>query len=344
VTQDELLDDREDVVLVHERHLDVDLRELGLAVAAEILVAEALHDLDVAIEARDHEQLLEELRALGERVEEAGVQARGHEEVARAAGRVLHEDRRLDLDEAVVREVVARVVVDARARHHVALQARASEVEVAVLEALLLARVDVVLDREDGRLGLVEDDRLGRDDLDRAGRHLRVPHRATVADLAAHAEHPLAARLVADGEGLRRELRIEHHLRDALAVAEVDEDAAAVIAPRVDPAEEHDLAIDVGVSEQAAVVSPLELVDEARHDRFLRVLVLRPELGSGLDARASRGGHPSRTPRGREADDGCGARGRADARTDASSARMLRCNVERVVPQQDRPNRDAKRQ
>ena len=61
--------DAEDVVLVHERHLDVDLRELGLAIDAQVLVAEALHDLEVAVEAGHHEELLEELRALGERVE-----------------------------------------------------------------------------------------------------------------------------------------------------------------------------------------------------------------------------------------------------------------------------------
>ena len=61
--------DAEDVVLVDERHLDVDLRELGLAIEAQVLVAEALDDLEVAVEARHHEELLEELRALGERVE-----------------------------------------------------------------------------------------------------------------------------------------------------------------------------------------------------------------------------------------------------------------------------------
>jgi hypothetical protein len=36
------LDDGEDVLLVDEGHLDVHLGELGLAVEAEVLVAEAL--------------------------------------------------------------------------------------------------------------------------------------------------------------------------------------------------------------------------------------------------------------------------------------------------------------
>ncbi len=107
--------DREDVVLVDEGHLDVDLRELGLAIEAQILVAEALHDLEVPVEAGDHEELLEELRALGERVELAGVQAARDEEVARAARRVLHHEGRLELEEALLDEVV-RVMAFIRER------------------------------------------------------------------------------------------------------------------------------------------------------------------------------------------------------------------------------------
>ena len=102
----EALDDREDVVLVDEAHLHVDLGELGLAVEPQVLVAEAPHDLEVAVEARDHEQLLEELGALGERVELARVEARGDQEVACAAGRVLHDERRLELEEPRSVEVV----------------------------------------------------------------------------------------------------------------------------------------------------------------------------------------------------------------------------------------------
>ena len=89
-------------------HLDVDLRELGLAVDAQILVAEALDDLEVAVEARDHVELLEELRALGERVKFPGVAAARAPEVARAARRVLTMIRGLQLEEPLLVEVAAR--------------------------------------------------------------------------------------------------------------------------------------------------------------------------------------------------------------------------------------------
>ena len=67
------LDDGEDVFLGDKGHLDVDLGKLRLAILAQVLVAEAADDLKVAIHARDHEQLLEDLRRLGQGVKLARV-------------------------------------------------------------------------------------------------------------------------------------------------------------------------------------------------------------------------------------------------------------------------------
>ena len=69
-----------------ERRLDVDLRELRLAVGAQILVAEAARDLEVAVEAGHHEQLLVDLRRLRQRVELAR-DARGSARGSRARPR-----------------------------------------------------------------------------------------------------------------------------------------------------------------------------------------------------------------------------------------------------------------
>ena len=66
------LDQLEHEFLRRERDLDVHLRELGLAVGAQVLVAEAARDLEVAIHARDHQDLLEHLRRLRQREELAG--------------------------------------------------------------------------------------------------------------------------------------------------------------------------------------------------------------------------------------------------------------------------------
>src|SRR5262249_32415326 len=161
-------------------------------IEAEVLVAEALHDLEVAIEARDHEELLVELRALGERVELAGREARRDEEVPRAAGRVLDEERGLELERAVLGEVVPRRAVELAPEDQGVLEAGAAEIEVAVLEADLFAGVELVGDLEGRRRGLVEDGGLDDDHLDLAGRDLRVHVGAARDDDAAHADDPFA--------------------------------------------------------------------------------------------------------------------------------------------------------
>ena len=94
---------------------------------------------------------------LGERVELPGVEARRNQEVARAARRVLHHERRLDLGEAVRGEDAARRLIDLRAHQEVLLQRGAAQIEVAVLEADRLARDAVVDDLERRRLGARED-------------------------------------------------------------------------------------------------------------------------------------------------------------------------------------------
>ena len=62
-------------------------RRLRRQTGAWVLVAETWRDLEVAVEARHHQELLVLLRRLRQRVEAAGVNSRWHQEVARALGR-----------------------------------------------------------------------------------------------------------------------------------------------------------------------------------------------------------------------------------------------------------------
>jgi hypothetical protein len=58
----------QNLLLPHESDLHVQLSKLWLAVGPEVLVSETAGNLIVAVNARDHEHLLEELRALRQRV------------------------------------------------------------------------------------------------------------------------------------------------------------------------------------------------------------------------------------------------------------------------------------
>ena len=121
--------------LVYEAHLNVELGELRLPVTAEILVAEAAGDLEVAVKARDHQELLHLLRRLRQRVDTPLLQSRWHDEVAGALRGRLDEDRRLHLDESVL------VMHFANGLHHRAAQENpvaerfAAQVEVPILQS-----------------------------------------------------------------------------------------------------------------------------------------------------------------------------------------------------------------
>ena len=165
-----------DIVLAGERGLHVQLGELELAVGPQVLVAQAAGDLVVAVEAADHEELLGQLGALGQRVEGTVVQAAGHRELAGALGGGGPQQRGLDLAEPLAVHGGTDGGVDPRPQAQVPLQARAAQVDVAVAQADLLVGLVPLVDRERRRLGLVEDDHGAVAHLDLSGRDPRVLH------------------------------------------------------------------------------------------------------------------------------------------------------------------------
>ena len=205
------------VVLVDEAHLGVELHELVLAVGAQVLVAQAAGDLVVAVDAGDHQQLLEQLRALRQGVERAGLLAAGHEELAAPSGVRRHEHRRLDLDEALGLHRRADRRVDRGSDAQVALHPLAADVEVAVLQPRGLGdRVGTLVDRERRRLG-------GAEDLDVAVPQLdprRSAGRSLTCSSAGGATMPVTRTTYSrrDVDGV-----VDDALRDAGVVAQVDE-------------------------------------------------------------------------------------------------------------------------
>ena len=235
---DRLLEDVEHVLALDERHLDVELAELELPVGAQILVPPAGGDLVVAVEAADHEQLLEHLRRLGEREEAARLEAHRDEEVARALGRALDEARRPEVDEAELLHAAADRADHRPLQAEVALHLGAAQVEPAVAQAQVLVDVLLVeLERE--RRRAVQDLERRDLELDLAGRQVRVDRVGGARrDLALGAQHELVADLVGDRCRLGRVLRVDDELADPGVVAQVDEDEPAVVAARVRPAGE----------------------------------------------------------------------------------------------------------
>ena len=196
---------------------------------------------------------------------------------------------RLDLDEAVGVVDLADRLDHPAAEHQPALHRLAPDVEVAVLEAQALVdrRVRLV-DVERRRLRLGQDLDVGRLELDRAGRQLRVLRAGQAQRDGALDHHD---ELGADAAGLRvgvgRIGLVDDDLGDPVAVAQVEEDQLAVVAPAVDPAGQPGGRARVGRAELAAgvravgrgearlgvghgrrIVAADGLARSARHDRW----------------------------------------------------------------------------
>ena len=133
---DHRLDRVEHVLLGDEAHLQIELVEFaGRAVGARVLVAEAGRDLEIAVEARHHDELLELLRRLRQRVEFSRMDARGHQIIARAFRRRRGQDRRLEFEEAAAPSCGGgSKSITCAAQHDVVVQMLAAQIEEAVFE------------------------------------------------------------------------------------------------------------------------------------------------------------------------------------------------------------------
>ena len=238
------------VALAHPRELHVELGEFQLAVGAQRFVAEAPRDLVVAVEAGHHQDLLEQLRGLRQRVELARVHARRHQEIARAFGRGLGEDWGFDVLEAARVQPAAQRLHQADAGAHHLLHLGAAQIEVAISEAGFLACVLVGVERQ--RLGLVHDLDRGRHDLDLAGFDFLV-HRMARAHGASDAQAIFVAQAAGDFEQFDL-VAFHQHLDDALMVAEIDEHLMTLDAGGVDPAANRDGLADQRLVDEAAEV------------------------------------------------------------------------------------------
>ncbi len=250
------LERRQDVLVLDERHLHVKLGELGLAVGSQVLIAEAAGDLEIAVEAGDHQQLLVELGRLGQGVEVPRVHPAGNQEVAGSLGRAAAQDGRLDLEEALLAQDVAHELAEAVADDEDPLHLGPAEVEEAILEAKLFVGLGPVhLEGRRGR-GIVED-QLGGPDLDRARLELGVLLAGKPgSDGPLDADDVLIAQVARSGLQLGTGVGLEDHLGDPVAVAQVDEHQAAEVAPGVDPAVEHNGMPDMVFRQVSAGVSP----------------------------------------------------------------------------------------
>ena len=142
-------------------------------------------------------------------------------------------------------------VDDLPALHDVVVQPLAAQIEEAVFQPDLLRIFLIAEHRHRQFAGRAEHLDLGNEDLDHAGRQFRVLGSGrALAHLAVDPHHPFRAQLLGILEG--RAVGIGHDLREAVMVAQVDEQHAAMVADAMAPAREPDGLADVLFAERAA--------------------------------------------------------------------------------------------
>ena len=138
----------------------------------------------------------------------------------------------------------------------IALHLGAAQIEIAILEPNFLGSRLAVGDLKRHRRRRAQNLERADDYFDFAGRKLGVDGALGAADdFALHGDVELGARLAGSFVRGRIVRGIQDQLNDSVAVAQIDEDKAAVIASRLDPSPERDVAADVGRSKRAAVIS-----------------------------------------------------------------------------------------
>ena len=261
------LDRREHILLRDEAHLDIELIEFaGAAVGARILVAETGRDLEIAVEARHHDELLELLRRLRQGVEFSRMQPGRHQKIARAFRARSGEDRRLELEKSLCLHARAEGIDDLPAQHDVLMQLFPAQIEESIAQPHVLG---IVLLAEHGHRqfgGGSQNLDLGHIDFDEAGRHFGIfGARWAAPDRSVDPDHPFRAKLLGLGES--RRIRIHHALGYAIMIAKIDEQDAAMIADTMAPAGETNRFAGVGFAQGAAAMGTVAVHNKVTSKR-----------------------------------------------------------------------------
>src|SRR5439155_9672983 len=189
----------------HERHLDIQLIELSRrSIGPGVFVSKARGDLEVAVEAGHHQELLELLRRLGQGIELPRMDAARYQVIARAFGGARRENRRLKLQEALLLHAAPDGGNHARAEHDVRVDLFAAQIKEPVAEALLFRDVVGPRNLERQRFGGRQDVDLVDYDLDLPGGESGIDVLLRAGDDAAcDGDHAFEPDGLGEGEGAR---------------------------------------------------------------------------------------------------------------------------------------------
>ena len=239
--------ERENFFLRNEAGFGVELHELELTISTKVFVAKTTSNLVITIDTADHAQLLEQLWALGQRIERTRGQAARYDEISRPFRRGRNKHWSFDFDKTLVVHCSSQRGIDLGANAEVALHALGTQIDIAMSEAHHFVDLDTIVELERGWLGDIQDFDTAVADLDLAGRHVVV--RRAIGTLTHGARD--------SNDVFRTKIGgpVDHTLHETSVITKIDEgQMLTVLTATGHPATDRDLATDVGGTKRSAMV------------------------------------------------------------------------------------------
>ncbi len=245
------------------------MRELRLAVGAQVFVAKATRDLVVLIQAGDHANLFEDLGRLRQREEFSRLYARRHDVITRAFGRRLNQIRSFDLRKALLVHVPIDLEQQPMAQTQVRLQLRPAQIEITIFQTQIFARQRLSrrgIELKRKRARVVENDKVAGLDFDIAGCMLWIA-RAFIAQrhLPGYGQNVFTAHFFGFGVGFLRVLLIHYYLSNPVAITQIDERERAKVAPTRTPTHQHDARAHIFLAQRAARMRTFKIAEVVDH-------------------------------------------------------------------------------
>ena len=217
----QILKDFQYVFLIGKRHFTVYLRKFWLSVSTQVLVTETLGNLEIAVETRHHQQLLQCLRALRQRIELPWIHTRRHHKVACTFWSRTNQNRCFYLNKILVVEEVTNQDGHTVAQLQVLTNAGTTQVQITILHTDIVTAISIILYRERRSQTLTQHIQFLSDNLNIARRDILILT-LTLVNRTLYLNAPLTSQLV--GTFTKRSILrlVENQLCNTIAVTQVN--------------------------------------------------------------------------------------------------------------------------
>ena len=259
-----------DIVHLYERHLHVQLGKFRLTVGTQIFITEAAGNLEIAFVSAYHQQLFENLRRLGKRIELAGIHTAGHQIVPGPFRRALAQHGGLDFQKTIVVHIVPHQLGHFVTQDQIGLHLRTAQVQIAVFQAQILIGVDAVLNIKRRCLGAVQYIQCMGHHFNFTGSNVGI-HSLCIPFpyLAENLDHIFAANGFRIFEAFPR-IRIDDYLADTGTVPQVNKNQSAMVAAFGYPAAQSHLFAGIRFRQGSAMMIAFKLFTHSSAPLFLK--------------------------------------------------------------------------